>query len=275
MKTILVPTDFSMYGFNATRTAASLAEQTHAKIVLQHNVQTLMEWSHMTPGEHREHMDILDKSVLSDNKLNELMGTFSLRHLNVSKVVTQGITYEEIINEAKKDGVDIIVLGSHGNEQHDRFFIGSNIQKVLREAPCPVMTVNREIPYPQWKKVVVPLSFDEDVSHAFLSIKKLALELGSTIHLLYVNTPQRFKNEKEIRGKMQGLIHQHPELKFETAIYNHQEIENGIIEYSHDIKADWIAMVTHNRNKRQKYLIGKTETIAFKSDIPLLAVTLN
>jgi nucleotide-binding universal stress UspA family protein len=101
------------------------------------------------------------------------------------------------------------------------------------------------------------------------------MELGSTIHLLYVNTPSNFKNDKVIRARMQEIIHQYPELNFETAVYSHHEIEKGIMEYCHDIKADWIAMATHNRKHKDKYLIGVTETIAFKSDIPVLTVLLN
>lgn len=275
MKTILVPTDFSDYGLTATRTAASLAEKTHAKILLQHNIPTLLEWSHMTGPEHREHPDVLEKSIVGENHLNQIMGDSSLRHLNVSKVVTQGITHEKIVEEARTEHADVIIIGSHGNDKHDRFFIGSNIQKVMRDAPCPVMTIGRDVPYPKWDKVVVPFSFDEDISKSFEKIKSFVIDLGSTIYLLYVNTPHHFKDEKVVLGQMQSLIHRHPELHFKTAIYNHREVETGILEYCHDIGADWIAMATHDRKRKEKYLIGVTEAIAFKADIPLLTVLLN
>jgi nucleotide-binding universal stress UspA family protein len=275
MKTILVPTDFSTYGFNAAHVAASLAERTHAKILLQHNVQTMLAWDKMNATEHRAHQEILDECVMSENKLSELIKGYSLRHLDVTKVVTQGVTYEKIITEATRQHADVIVLGSHGNEMHDRFFIGSNIQKVLREAPCPVLSVQREVPNPQWKKLVIPLSLDQDVSKAFESITRMAADLGSTIYLLYVNSPGNFKNERDIRAQMQSLIHSYPDMQFETAIYSNNEVETGILEYVHEIGADWIALISHDRKHKDKYLVGITETIAFRSDIPLLAVSLN
>lgn len=275
MKRILVPTDFSTYGLNAAHTAASMAEKTHAKIILQHNVPTLLDWTSMSADQHRHYPDVLQRSVSSENRLGELMDNYALRHLDVSPKVTQGVTYERIVEEAYQEGVDVIVIGSHGNDKNDRCFIGSNIQKVMREAPCPVMTIKKETHSPAWKRAVVPVSLDEDISKPFARIKEIAEELGSSIHLLFVNSPGRFKNEREIKARMNAFMDQHPDVHFQPAIYNHREIETGIMEYAHDVKADWIAMVTHNRRHKDKYLIGITETIAFKSDLPLLTVLLN
>ena len=275
MKTILVPTDFSTYGLNAAQTAASMAEKTHARIILQHNVPTLLNWSSMSEDQHMSYPDITQKSVSSENRLGELMDNYVLRHLDVTRIVTQGITHEKIIEEAYQEGVDIIVIGSHGNDKHDRCFIGSNIQKVMREAHCPVMTIKKETHSPAWRKAVVPVSLDEDISKPFAKIKAIASELGSTVHLLFVNSPGRFKNEREIRLRLRAFIQQHPDIRFETAIYCHQDVDTGILEYAQEVKADWIAMVTHNRRHKDKYLIGLTETIAFKSDLPLLTVLLN
>lgn len=275
MKTILVPTDFSTYGLHATQTAASMAEKTHAKIILQHNVPTLLRWSGMTIEQHRNYPDIMQESLSSESRLGELMDNYHLRHLDVSRVVTQGVTHEKIIEEAYQEGVDIIVIGSHGNEKHDRCFIGSNIQKVMREAHCPVMTIRKETHSRSWKRAVVPVSLDEDISVPFSRIKEIAMGLGSTVHLLFVNSPAHFKNEHEIRSRLISFAREHPEIEFETAIYNNRDIDTGILEYAHDVKADWIGMVAHNRKHKDKYLIGITETIAFKSDLPLLTVLLN
>lgn len=275
MKTILVPTDFSTYGLNAAQNAASMAEKTHAKIILQHNVPTLLNWSSMSADQHRHYPDIIQRSVASQNRLGELMDNYVLRHLDVAGIVTQGVTYEKIIEEAYQEGVDIIVIGSHGNEKNDRCFIGSNIQKVMREAHCPVMTIKKEIHSPAWRTAIVPVSLDEDISKPFARIKSIAAELDSTVHLLFVNSPTRFKDEREVRSRLKAFTQEHPEVPFETAIYCHHDVDSGILEYAHNVKADWIAMVTHNRRHKDKYLIGITETIAFKSDLPLLTVLLN
>ena len=73
---------------------------------------------------------------------------------------------------------------------------------------------------------------------------------------------------------MKTFMDTYPDMRFETAIYNNRDLETGILEYCRDIHADWIAMVTHNRKHKDKYLIGVAETVAFRSSIPLLTVTL-
>lgn len=273
MKTILVPTDFSTYGKNAIEAAASLAERTHAKIILHHNVPTLVTYANIPHEEEELHSDIQTKRITGDNRLNQLRANHRLRHLNVSKIVTQGITYETIIEQAIRNDADLIVIGSHGNEQFDKFFIGSNIQKVIRESTCPVMTINGDCSECTWSNVVIPLSLDEDIFRPFNKIREIIVALGSTVHLLFVNTPQGFKNEKAIRAQMMHFIDTYPDMKFKTAIYNNRDVEAGILEYCQDAGIDWIAMVTHNRKHKDKYLIGVAETVAFRTNIPLLTVT--
>jgi nucleotide-binding universal stress UspA family protein len=275
MKSILVPTDFTANSSHAVTVAASIAKKTGARLLLQHNVDDWAERTIMRRDTEMGDSSLVVETVESANKLRKEISSEWLRHLNVKDIVTHGITSEKILDETIQESADLLVLGSHGNESGDRVFIGSNIQKVLRGAPCPVMTINREPQELYWQKVVVPLSFDEDVSQPFRIITTLASELGSEIHLLFVNTPDGHKNDKQVRAGMYGIIHAFPNIKFETAIYSHKEIEVGILEYSHDINADWIAMVTHNRKHKAKYLIGVAETIAFKSDIPVLTVQIN
>lgn len=275
MNTILVPTDFSTYGLNATRIAASLAKKTDTRIILQHNVSTLLEWNHLSDEEHMKYMELVQESILSETRLEQLTHDKDLKKLQVERIVTHGITYEQILQEARTVPINLIVLGSHGNEIPDRIFIGSNIQKVLREAPCPVLTVNREIENQQWKKLVVPLSFEGNFEKPFDKIKKLALDLNSRIYLLYVNTLAHHQDERIIRDRFNEFALQHPELDFESYIMNHEEVEQGILEYCREINADWIAMVSHTGNHKERYLLGITETVAFKSPIPLLSVRFN
>jgi universal stress protein A len=60
---------------------------------------------------------------------------------NVEKVVLKGIPHEEIINFASEEKIDMIILGTYGKVGIERFIFGSTAEKVVRRAPCPVMTV--------------------------------------------------------------------------------------------------------------------------------------
>ena len=60
--------------------------------------------------------------------------------------VVQGAPAEKIIETAKNEGVDLIIMGTHGRKGLERAIFGSVCDKVVRTAPCPVLTVNPVLP---------------------------------------------------------------------------------------------------------------------------------
>ena len=64
---------------------------------------------------------------------------------NVETVVTFGVPFVEIIKAAKEHDADLIVIGTHGRSGIAQILIGSVAEKVVRKAPCPVLTVKSRI----------------------------------------------------------------------------------------------------------------------------------
>jgi universal stress protein A len=60
---------------------------------------------------------------------------------NVEKLVLKGVPYEEIIKFAEKEEIDMIILGACGRSTLERFISGSTAERVVRRAPCAVLTV--------------------------------------------------------------------------------------------------------------------------------------
>lgn len=252
MKTILVPTDFSEFGKNGILLAADLAKKTGAELILQHNIPTLFE-THIHGDDTNRKKTLRDRDIAYEN-FEALRKIDLLKNVQVKEVITEGITDEEVVNEANRLHSDLIVMGSHQNEKNDRVFIGSTFQKIMREASCPVITVNRPVPHPEWKKVLVPASFDFDISKPLNKILKVFSGLNPTIHLLFVNTPDHFKDGKLIEKQMQDCIEAFPQVKFEKRVFNHLEVEIGILEVAEEIEADLIAMYSHNRKRKTNIL---------------------
>src|SRR5690606_12364856 len=173
-KVILVPTDFSPYATSATHVAARVASKTGASIVLLHNVNTLLKWNAMSKEERQEHPETYGRTVEAEERMKKLLDHSMFDDLNVNSVTTHGVIYEEIVNKAAKMKADLIIMGSHGSESSSKYFIGSNLQKVLREAHCPVLSIKKNIQGKKWKKVVFAASFDEDLSKPFEHVRKIA-----------------------------------------------------------------------------------------------------
>ena len=60
--------------------------------------------------------------------------------VTVRDAVTQGKPSAEIVRMAQEEGVDMIVLGTHGKGMLDKAIFGSTTERVVRRAPCPVLT---------------------------------------------------------------------------------------------------------------------------------------
>lgn len=275
MKTILVPTDFSDYALQAVHTAVPIALATGSKIVLLHNVYTETKWASLQASERKEYPETLNKIREAEENMNLLIDSNLLRKVSVSNVMTYGVAYEEIVLKAKQLKVDLIIIGSHGNEASDRYFIGSTVQKVLREATCPVMTIPKNYKPGNWKKLVFATDFSKEANKYFEKVKQMALSLNSIVYLTFVNRPTDFLDTRTINSLMDSFIVRHPDLKIHKVIYNHEDAAEGILQFVEDYPTmNWIALVTQRRTTKPKYVIGHTETLAFRSNIPVLSVNI-
>lgn len=274
MKTILVPTDFSKYSAHAIWTAAAIARKTGGEIIVMHNVKTLLtRWESLPETEKLKHPDVLQRGSEAVIKLQELQGSGHLKDIPVRKLITHGVTSDEIIMKANQYSVDLIVMGSHGNTGND--FIASTVQRVIRESACPVLAVKKEIVEHQWNKVLLPDTFDFDISKPFAKLRSVTEGLGSTIQLLYINTPDNFKSTETIHSRMKAFQKLYPELKFEMAIHNHADIEKGILQFIEWEKPDYVAMITYDHKNHPKYFVSVTDAIVYHANVPVLTTSVN
>jgi nucleotide-binding universal stress UspA family protein len=138
---ILFPTDFSEGSFHALHFAVDLSKHYNAKLYILHIVYDVFKATdshipHISADElYKEMTEWADKE-LDACCLEEIRGL-----PNVDKKVLKGVPYEEIINFASKENIDMIIMGTYGKKGLERFIFGSTAEKVVRSAPCPVMTV--------------------------------------------------------------------------------------------------------------------------------------
>ena len=141
IKNILCPVDHSDCSKEALKYAVSFAIKDNSKLYLLHviDIRTFDESINaMTP-------QIPDDETLAQlkTKLLDCIPEEMRDDMNVEALVVQGIPFVEIISTAKRNDVDMIVLGSHGRTGISHMMMGSVSEKVVRKAPCPVLTVRK------------------------------------------------------------------------------------------------------------------------------------
>ena len=141
MKKVLVPTDFSESARHALVYGLSFAKEYGAELVLLHVVEniTVGYASDLFPVPMAEVFQEI--SGYAKTELAKLAAEAREKGVAVTELVVQGKPSAEIIRHAAENGVDMIVLGTHGKGMLDQALFGSTTERVVRRSPCPVLTV--------------------------------------------------------------------------------------------------------------------------------------
>ncbi|MFM8771491.1 MAG: universal stress protein [Candidatus Kapaibacterium sp.] len=144
VSSILVPTDFSENAQKALDLAKEIARGTNATLHLVHVVEPVVypaDWSYAQVG----FADL--ERELETNMQKELNGMADLLQKEGYKVETailRGRASDEICAYAKDHKASIVAIGTHGRGGLEHFLFGSTTERVLRKAPCPVLSVRLE-----------------------------------------------------------------------------------------------------------------------------------
>jgi nucleotide-binding universal stress UspA family protein len=141
LKRILVPTDFSEGACHALRYGISFAREYEAELLLLHVVESVAApyASDLFPVPMAEVFQEL--SAYARGELDKLAAEASGKGVSARTLVVQGKPSLEIMRVAREHTIDMIVLGTHGKGVLDQALFGSTTERVVRKAPCPVLTV--------------------------------------------------------------------------------------------------------------------------------------
>ena len=142
LRRILVPTDFSKHSENALKYAVAFAEKFGAELHLLHVVQDLALFipdavavaPPLAPP-------VAQFAAAARTALERVVQEHQLDRFSVHPEVREGTPFYEIVRFAGERTIDLIVMGTHGHTGLVHVLLGSTAEKVVRKAPCPVLTV--------------------------------------------------------------------------------------------------------------------------------------
>ncbi|HYT67778.1 MAG TPA: universal stress protein [Vicinamibacterales bacterium] len=140
LKTILVPSDFSECSDAALRYGLELARRFDATLHLLHVVQDPLTQPWAAEGFSAPLFEVVDKwQKEAKERLARSIPAADAGRVTVAATI--GWPYAEILHYAVEHSVDLIVMGTHGRGGVTHMLLGSIAEKVIRRAPCPVLTV--------------------------------------------------------------------------------------------------------------------------------------
>jgi nucleotide-binding universal stress UspA family protein len=141
LKRILVPIDFSDRSVLALDFAAAFAQELGATLILLHVVEPAIyqdNYLGVSPVLDDANRDLFQAA---DERLGALGRKRVGSRVPTDFLVRMGRAYSEIPDTARALGVDLIIIGTHGHSGLKHALLGSTTERVVRHAPCPVLTL--------------------------------------------------------------------------------------------------------------------------------------
>jgi nucleotide-binding universal stress UspA family protein len=262
MKRILVPTDFSKPAEWATETAIQIAKKAKAQIVLLHIVEQPTSESfnvgaQVSVGEGWEDKLFTMKLIERNRQqLDQIAQTIAEHGIGVTCELKLGNPFHGIKTVITEHEVDLVVMGTSGRSKIEEMIIGSNTERVVRSAKCPVLTVHEQPSGEAFKNIVYATSLNQN-EKAFAEVVKNAQEMfAATVHLVRINTPMNFQPDHLSLRVMRDFAKKLKLQDYTMNVFSDRSEEEGIIHFASTINADLIAMATHGRTGFAHVLVG-------------------
>jgi nucleotide-binding universal stress UspA family protein len=277
MKKILVPTDFSKPAQIALDVASDIAKKANAEVVLLHVVEEAGGSSFNIEGQVETGsnwedkiftMKLIERGKKQLAKLSEGLKQNGVRSREELRMGTPFHGMRTIITDQK---VDLVVMGTAGQSKLENMIIGTNTEKVVRHAQCPVLTVQKKPTVTEFKNIVYATSLSEDEELFSRVVRKTQQMYDGTVHLVRVNTPGNFQRDFVVKKYMQSFAKKLQLKNYTINVFNDLSEEEGIVYFSESINADLIAMATHGRTGFAHVLAGSiAEDVVSQAKRPVL-----
>jgi nucleotide-binding universal stress UspA family protein len=273
IKRILIPYDFSETADLSLEHAVFMAKLLKADIYMLHILESVSFTSAFGAA-----FGSVDKKLESESnaKLEEMAHhIYSNSGVTVKCFTEVGRIYKKIVEVAKRESIDIIIMGTHGASGYTKFRAGTNTSKVVEEAVCPVISVQKLSHRVGFKKIVIPI----DNTPQSRQKVSYALEVARAYQAhVYVVGLVNFSNEENVRkfhikvDQVQEWLAEH-EITSEKKFVEGDNLAKMTMQVAEDLDADLIVIMTEQEPSITGLFLGTYATqVVNHSKIPVMAV---
>ena len=278
MKRILVPTDFSPEAKNALEIAIEMAKTFDGEVILLNVVDVAGQGDFSASGAAvgSGAMDsIFTMKLIEKMKADMEEAIAEHEGAPISTELAMGDLHEMINERVERDEIDLVVIGSKGASGLQEVMVGSNAEKVVRLAACPVLTVKESSRDIHPNNIVFASDFTEELDKVGKRLVEFQKHYDATMHLLFVNTPNKFELSSESNRRMHDFAARLGIENYTVNVYNHRDEEDGILGFAEENNHDLIAVATHSRKGLAHLLSGSiSEGVVNHSSKPVLSFSI-
>ena len=278
MERILVLTDFSNVASKGLEAAVHLAKQLGGAEVLLLNTEEDTSGRRFSATadfskQYNPEEDIYMIELIRKNRqrLRTLADTHSLDGVKVSPYMEIGPVQDVVEEFLEKRKVDLIVMGTSGENTVEEYFVGNHTEQVIRVADVPVISVKVNDQLMDFRNIVLATDMSSEAAKGLRHVEALAARLGAKVHLVHVTSdkPEKSRQKIEDYAISNGLTNH------TVSVVQDSDTEDGIKKYATAVGADLIAVITHGRSGLSAMLSHSVaEDVIREASIPVLTVNM-
>ncbi|MEM7108852.1 MAG: universal stress protein [Bacteroidota bacterium] len=257
MLDILVPVDFSKEARYALNFALGITKSNEASILAFHVVDyptgaTVDPIGMAVPTPYDpDFIELLKKNA--GKQMEYFLAEFDGE---IESEISVGNPYLDISDKISELDVDLVIMGTKGSTGLKEFFIGSNAEKIVRTAECPVITLSQSTTTDDITDIVFATNLVDVSEEIMTQVKRLQDMFQAKLHLVRINTPNSFERDQVIENGLEKVAKRYLLTNYTINIYNDIYQDQGILSFAAKMDASLIAMGTHGRTGLRHLLSG-------------------
>jgi nucleotide-binding universal stress UspA family protein len=269
IKKILIPTDFSDCARQAAQMGIAMAKLAGAEILFLHLSEKGETSSHVprTAG-----APVGPSLGYEKNELNEWVKTAEREGVKAIPLLVTNAGNRKITDYVSSQGINMIVMGSHGATGIREWIIGSNTEGVIKSSTVPVLVIKQQPATETINHLLFASEFKDDLSEPLGKVLDFAGLWNARVHLLYINQEEDVDADVATQTLHRYATRYKGRITTEN-VADTNDMEFATRQFADQLKADMIALTTLERTGTIRLLSSSiAEKLANHEPMPVLVV---
>jgi nucleotide-binding universal stress UspA family protein len=261
-----------------------LARHAKAEIKFLHVVEVSLNDSINTSGGPSNVSTLSDKVLVHEalKAAHEALGRSYVLHnleheenIKVTQTIRIGSPHSHVLACIEKEEIDLVVMGTKGAWGYSEVLVGSNTEKIVRKARCPVLAVKSAVAESAFDDIVFATEMSDAEQVVVDQVKEIQQLFNSRIHLVWINTRKNFRPDKLSKSLLREFAEDRGLTNYQIHVFNDMIPEDGIRHFADEINGGMIAMGTSSHTGLGRLLRGSVaEDTVNHAKRPVLTVSM-
>lgn len=272
MKTIIAAVDFSDCSINALEHAVSIAKHSNSNLLMiwvnnPYTTKTILS-SDMSD-------DLVEEVEHQFTKLINKYGS-ELPDAKIDYIIREGKVYREVVNQARESEAWLLLAGTHGSSGFEELWMGSNANRIVTAAPCPIITIRSGVEISRsMETIVMPMDSTMETRQKVPFTCELAQAFNAEVHVLaiYTTSIDEVRSRVLTYAKQAGKYLKENGVKYQIVELDAENLSSTTMEYGKKVNANLISIMTEQEKTAINLWLGPyAQQLVHHSPIPVLSI---